>query len=89
MAERWTVRMTDERKRLMDQAQEIIADPADEYDDPPKSDVLDAALRHLIASKQNIEDARGDYSAETIQAIANTPALKLHYRTTVESPWRR
>lgn len=84
--ERTTIRLSDERKRLLEEAAEIVAsDPAD---DPPRSDVIDAALTHLIQSKQNVEDARGEIDPETIQQLANTDVLALHYRTSVDSRWR-
>ncbi|ELY73667.1 hypothetical protein C488_12733 [Natrinema pellirubrum DSM 15624] len=63
-------------------------DPEDDLDDPPMSVVIDAALTHLVESEQNIDDARGEYDPETIQAIANTSVIGLRYRTSVESRWR-
>jgi hypothetical protein len=86
MTDRTTLRLSDERKRLLDQAAGIIAGGA--HDDPPRSDVIDAALTHLIQSEQNIQDARGEVSPETIQKVANTDVLALHYRTKVDSRWR-
>ena len=84
--DRTSLNLTDERKRLLEEAADIVAsDPAD---DPPRSDVIDAALTHLIQSKQNVEDARGDVDPETIQQVANTDVLALHYRTSVDSRWR-
>jgi hypothetical protein len=52
------------------------------------SDVIDAALTHLIESEQNIDDARDDHDPRTIQAIANTSVLGLHYRTEIRVKWR-
>lgn len=78
--------MTDERKRLLDQAAGIVADGTG--DDPPRSDVIDAALTHLIQSHDNLDDARGEVPAEHIQAVANTDVIGLHYRTSVTSKWR-
>jgi len=86
MTDRTSLKLTDERKRLFDKAETIVA--ADEFDDPPRSDVIDAALTHLIESRENIEDARGEVSPETIQRLANTSVLALHYRTSVDSRWR-
>jgi len=84
--DRTTIRLSDERKRLLDEASEIVATgPAD---DPPRSDVLDAALTHLIESTKNVRDARGQLDPETIQAIYNTDAVALHYRTSIDSRWR-
>lgn len=84
--DRTTLRLSDERKRLLDQATRIVA--AGPNDDPPRSDVIDAALVHLIQSKQNFKDARGKHDPETIQEIANTEVLKLHYRTSIDAEWR-
>jgi hypothetical protein len=50
--------------------------------------VIDAALTHLIERQQNIDDARDEFDPETIQAIANTSVLGLHYRTSIDSKWR-
>lgn len=86
MTDRTTLRLSDERKRLLDQASEIVANGPS--DDPPRSDVIDAALTHLIQSRENIDDARDEFNPKTIQQIANTEVLGLHYRTSVESRWR-
>lgn len=86
MTDRTSLKLSDERKRLFDQASTIVADGAD--DDPPRSDVIDAALTHLIQSAENIDEARDEYDPETIKDIANTDVLRLYYRTSVESPWR-
>ncbi|MFC7135472.1 DUF7386 family protein [Halobaculum litoreum] len=83
--DRTTLRLSDERKRLLDQAAGIVADGDD---DPPRSDVIDAALTHLVQSARNVEDARQDYDPRTIQDIANTDVLGLYYRTSIESRWR-
>lgn len=86
MTDRTTLRLSDERKRLLDQASGIVA--SGPGDDPPRSDVIDAALTHLIQSVENIEDARGDVNPETIQRLANTDGVALHYRTSVDGRWR-
>ncbi|RQG94080.1 DUF7386 family protein [Natrarchaeobius chitinivorans] len=86
MSRRTSLKLTDERERLLEQASEIVA--ADEYDDPPMSVVIDAALTHLVESKENIDDARGDVDPETIQMVANTSVIGLRYRTSVESKFR-
>ena len=84
--DRTTLRLSDERKRLLDQAGDIVsAGPAD---DPPRSDVIDAALTHLIESHENLQKVRGEYPAPTLKAIANTSVLGLRYRTSIESTWR-
>ncbi|RNJ25877.1 DUF7386 family protein [Halosegnis longus] len=81
-----TLRLSDERKRLLDQAGEIVAAGPD--DDPPRSDVIDAALTHLIESHENLNTARGEYPANEIKEIASTSVLGLRYRTSIESDWR-
>ena len=53
---RTTIRLSDERQLLIEQAKEIVAES--QHDDPPTSDVIDAALTHLIESKENLEDSR-------------------------------
>ena len=82
---RTTIRLTDERKRLLEQAKDIVA--SDQYDDPPNSVVIDAALTHLIESRENLDDARGELEPAKIQRF-NTSVLALRYRTSVESRWR-
>jgi Arc/MetJ-type ribon-helix-helix transcriptional regulator len=86
MTDRTTLRLPDERKRKIDRAREIVA--ADDHDDPPMSDVIDAALTHLIESERNIDDAREDHDPRVIQEIANTSVLGLHYRTEIRDKWR-
>ncbi|AXG06568.1 hypothetical protein DU500_09090 [Haloplanus rubicundus] len=82
---RTTIRLSDERQRLIDQAKGIVADGPD--DDPPTSDVIDAALTHLIQSQKNLEDARDELDPATIQQF-NTDVVALRYRTRIESRWR-
>jgi hypothetical protein len=52
------------------------------------SDVIDAALTHLIESHENIDEARGEYSPHVIKDLANTSVIELNYRTSIESKWR-
>ena len=82
---RTTIRLTDERQRLLEQAKEIVA--AGQYDDPPNSDVIDAALTHLIESHDNLEEARTDMEPMAIKRF-NTSVIGLRYRTSIESKWR-
>ena len=77
--------MTDERKYLFDKASEIVA--RDDTDDPPKSDVIDASLTHLIESHENMDNARGELAPQDIQQF-NTSVLKFSYRTELSSRWR-
>jgi hypothetical protein len=86
MSDRTTLRLSDERKRLLDRAGEIVA--SDAADDPPRSDVIDAALTHLIESHENLEDVRDEYPALTVKDCCNTSVLQLRYRTSIESRWR-
>lgn len=83
---RTTLRLSDERKRLLDQAEEIVA--SDPTDDPPMSDVIDAALTHLIESHENLEEARNRYPPQEVKDCCNTSVLRLRYRTSVDSTWR-
>lgn len=83
---RTTLRLSDERQRLLEQAEEIVRDGPD--DEPPTSDVIDAALTHLIESEENIDAAREEHSPTVISDIANTSVIGLRYRTRVESKWR-
>jgi len=85
MTRRTSLKITDERQRLLDKANAIVA--SDQHDDPPMSDVLDAALTHLIESEENIQNAREKFDPKMIQQF-NTSVLGLRYRTTVESRWR-
>ncbi|WP_349253517.1 DUF7386 family protein [Halobacterium salinarum] len=82
---RTTIRLTDERQQLLDRGKEIIA--AGPGDDPPNSDVIDAALTHLIESQENFEDARTKLDPTTVKQF-NTSVVSLQYRTSVESRWR-
>lgn len=83
--DRTTIRLSDERKRLLEQAEAIVAShPTDE---PPMSDTIDAALTHLIESHENMNELRGEVPPTTIQQF-NTSVIGLHYRTDIESKWR-
>ena len=86
MTDRTSLKLNDERKRLFDQASQIVA--SDSTDDPPRSDVIDAALTHLIESRENIEEARNKYPPQAIKDCANTSVIGLRYRTYIESKWR-
>jgi len=84
--DRTSLRLSDERKLLLDRAGEIVA--TDHDDDPPMSEVIDAALTHLIQSEENIQSVRGEYPPQQIQECCNTDVLGLNYRTEVNSKWR-
>ncbi|TKX61586.1 hypothetical protein EXE48_07190 [Halorubrum sp. ASP1] len=85
MSRRTSLKITDERERQLEKASEIVASGPD--DDPPMSVVIDAALAHLIQSKENIHQARGELDPVAIQQF-NTDVLGLRYRTKIESQWR-
>jgi len=84
--DRTTLRLSDERKRLLDQATEVVA--SDPSDDPPMSDVIDAALTHLVESQDNLEDVRDRYPPAEVKDCCNTSVLGLRYRTSIEQKWR-
>lgn len=86
MSKRTSLKLTDKRQRQLEQASEIVASGPD--DDPPMSVVIDAALAHLIESRENIRSGRENYDPETIQDLCNTSAIGLRYRTSIESRWR-
>jgi hypothetical protein len=86
MSDRTTLRLSDERKQLLDEAARIVAD--DPADDPPRSDVIDAALTHLIESEANLEEVRDKYPPQQVKDCCNTSVLGLRYRTSIESKWR-
>jgi hypothetical protein len=52
------------------------------------SDVIDAALTHLIESEENLQNVRDRYPPHEIKDCCNTSVLGLQYRTSVESKWR-
>jgi len=84
-SKRTTIRLSDERQLLLDQASEIVASGPD--DDPPTSAVIDAALIHIIESKKNLKSVRGEIEPSIIQRF-NTSVLELRYRTSIESRYR-
>lgn len=85
--DRTTLRLSDDRKKLLDVASEIVA--ADPADDPPMSVVIDAALSHLIESQENLNQVRDRYPPQEVQDCCNTSVIGLRYRTDIESKWRR
>lgn len=86
MTDRTTLSLSDERKRRLDRASEIVADGPD--DDPPMSDVTDASLTHLIESEDNLQNVRDRYPPKEVKEWCNTSVLGLRYRTSIESKWR-
>ncbi|MFK8214633.1 DUF7386 family protein [Haloferax volcanii] len=86
MTKRTSLNLTDERQLLFDKASEIVA--RDASDDPPRSDVIDAALTHLIESYENLEEVRDSYPPQTVKDCCNTSVLGMRYRTSLESWWR-
>lgn len=86
MVKRTSLNLTDERKRLLEEASEIIANGPD--DDPPMADVIDAALTHLVESEGTPDDVREKYPPQQVKDCCNTSVLGLRYRTSIESRWR-
>jgi len=86
MTKRTSLKLTDERQQLLDEASELIA--RDATDDPPMSVVIDAALTHLLESHENLENVRDCYPPQEIKDCCNTSVLVLRYRTSIESQWR-
>ena len=86
MTRRTSLKITDERERQLERANEIVASGPD--DDPPMSVVIDAALAHWVESEENIRTAREEYDPVTIQELCNTSVLGLQYRTRIKSRWR-
>ncbi|WP_128476530.1 DUF7386 family protein [Halorussus pelagicus] len=84
--DRTSLKLTDERKILFDKTSEIVSDGPD--DDPPRSDVIDAALTHLIESEENLQNVHDRYPPQTVKDCCNTSVLQLYYRTNIESRWR-
>jgi len=86
MTKRTSLKLTDERQQLLDEASEIVA--RDGTDNPPMSVVIDAALTHLLESHDNLEQVRDRYPPQEIKDCCNTSVLALKYRTSIESRWR-
>jgi len=84
-SKRTTIRLSDERQLLLDRASEIVASGPD--DDPPTSDVIDAALTHLVESESNLQELRKKLDPHIIQKF-NTSVLSLQYKTETMSKWR-
>jgi hypothetical protein len=86
MTARTGLKRTDESQRPLDRARAIVA--SDERDDPPRSDVMDAALTHLIGSQENLEDVRDRKPAATVKDWCKTGVIGLRSRTVIESSLR-
>lgn len=86
MTKRTSLKLNDERQLLLERASQIVA--KDDLDDPPMSDVIDAALTHLIESEENLQDVRDKYPPQQVKDCCNTSVLSLRYRTSIESRWR-
>ena len=82
---RTTIRLDEDRQQLLTRAKEIVA--AGPSDDPPNSDVIDAALTHLIESEQNLDEAMGTMDPATIDQFG-TSVIGLEYQSSIESRWR-
>ena len=86
MTKRTSLKLTDDRQLLLDRATEIVADGPE--DNPPMSVVLDAALTHLVESRENLEEVRDRYPPQEVKDCCNTSVLGLRYRTSIDSRWR-
>lgn len=86
MSFRTSLKLINKRERQLERAGEIVASGPD--DGPPMSVVIDAALAHLIESKENIRDGDDNYDPETVQQLCNTSVIGLQYRTRIKSRWR-
>ncbi|MDG5759702.1 hypothetical protein QA600_10155 [Natronococcus sp. A-GB1] len=73
MTDRDTLQLSDERKRLLEQAEEIVS--ADSSDNPSMRKGIDAALTHLIKSQENLEDVRDRYPLVDVKDCCNTSVL--------------
>jgi len=82
-----SLKLPERRKRLFRDAEEVISRKWST--DPARSEIIDAALTHLIESEENLDEARGKYPPGTVKDCCNTEVLKLRYRTSVESGWRK
>lgn len=82
---RTTIRLTEQRKRLLDRAGKVVA--AGPTDDPPNSVVIDAALTHLIESEENLEDVMGTMAPEKIEQF-ETSVVGVDHQWSIESNWR-
>jgi hypothetical protein len=85
---RTSLKLPDERIRLFERAADIIR-PEDDPVEPPRADIIDAALTHLIESEANLRSARDDGMSPTEIQRFNTSVLKLRYRTSILSDWRK
>lgn len=86
MSRRTSLKLTNERERQLEKASQFVASGPD--DDPPMSMLIDAALAHLVESKENIRDARSEHEPVTIQELCNTSVVGLQYRARIKSRWR-
>lgn len=86
MTKRTSLKLPQERQDLLNRCAEIVASGPE--DDPPRADVIDAALTHLIESYENMDDARGEHPPDVLKDIGETSVLRFHYRTSVSSGWR-
>lgn len=87
MVKRTSLNLTQDRQDRLDRCAELIASGPD--DEPPMADTIDAALQHLLESYENMNEARGEFPPEAIKAVGQTSVLRFHYRTSVDSGWRK
>lgn len=87
-SKRTSLKLSDDRLLLFDQAAEILKPPGDHVD-PPRSDIIDAALTHLIQSESNLRDAKNDGVSPQLLKRFNTDVLEVTYSTRITPIWRK
>lgn len=66
---------------------DLLAELQDEFGSVGEEALINAALTHLIQSRENMDSARDELDPRTIQRF-NTDVLALKYRTSIEERWR-
>jgi hypothetical protein len=87
-SKRTSLKLSDDRLLLFDKAAEILKPPGDHVD-PPRSDIIDAALTHLIQSEANLRDAKNDGVSPKLLKRFNTDVLEVTYSTRITPIWRK
>lgn len=87
-SKRTSLKLSDDRLLLFDKAAEILKPPGDHVD-PPRSDIIDAALTHLIQSEANLRDAKNDGVSPQLLKRFNTDVLEVTYSTRITPIWRK
>lgn len=66
------IRANGEREKLLDQAKAIL-------DVDQDSEAIEAALRHLIESEENLEDVKREFTPEQAEAISTSELSLVMY----------